>query len=104
MDASIKTKGVESSRLEWIKTHPAKIGMKTILTEIEKLKYIRRFRIQRDIHFAGISDELINSIADRVRAEDAYQMRRHPPAVRYSGSWDQQIGLEGIRLFGIWCA
>jgi hypothetical protein len=84
MDASIKTTGIEPSHLDWIKTYPAKTGMKTILTEIEKLKYIRRFRIHRDVHFAGISDALINSMADRIRAEDAYQIRRHPPAVRYT--------------------
>ena len=56
-----------------------KAGMKTILTEIEKLKYIRRFRIHREVHFAGISDELINSIADRARAEASCPVPgRHP--------------------------
>jgi hypothetical protein len=46
-----------------VKTPPAKTGMKTILTQIEKLKYIRRFQIDRDVHFAGTSDNLINSLA-----------------------------------------
>ena len=50
MEACITTTAVESSRLEWIKAHPAETGMKTILTEIEKLKYIRRFQIDRDVH------------------------------------------------------
>ncbi len=84
MDTSIKPTGGESSSLEWVKTPPAKTGMKTILTEIEKLKYIRRFQIDRDVHFAGISDDLINSLADRARAEGIFQIRRHPPAVRYT--------------------
>jgi len=84
MDECIKCEDTETARFEWIKSHPGKTGMKTILGELEKLKYARGFSIERDLHFAGVSDQGVAQFADRARAENAYQMRRHPPAVRYT--------------------
>lgn len=67
---------------DWMKSPPGNMGMKTILEEVEKLRFIKGFKIDMERYFPGISSKVLQVLRDRARAEDAYQMRRHPWSVR----------------------
>jgi len=67
-----------------MKSRPGRTGMKTILQEIEKLKFIKGFGINADVHFQDVSNDLLTILADRTRSEDVSQIRRHPEAIRYT--------------------
>jgi hypothetical protein len=71
----------EGERYDWIKSKPGRLGMKSILEEIKKLKFIKEFNIEPGICFDGISQEILQQLKTRAYPEDSYQMRRHPLAM-----------------------
>ena len=84
IDECLQSPDTEKSRFDWMKLRPGRTGMKTILQEIEKLKFIRKFGINAKVHFRGVSNDLLIILADRTRSEDVSQLRRHPEAIRYT--------------------
>jgi len=74
----------ETSEYDWIKSPPGQLGLTTILEEIQKLKRIRAFSIDAAVHFSGYSPRILKNLRDRARGEKASQIRRHPPAIRYT--------------------
>ena len=67
-----------------LKQAAGRIGLKTLLSEIEKLQSIRVFGVRQEKHFAGVNPRIVQHLRNRARAEDAHQMQRHKPAVRYA--------------------
>jgi hypothetical protein len=67
---------------DWVKSAPGKVGLATILNEVEKLRFIRTFNIVPDTHFEKLSLKVLTLLRDRARTEDAGLMARHPGRVR----------------------
>ncbi len=84
LDEFLRSSDTEKSQFDWMKSRPGKTGMKTVLREIEKLKFIKGFGIAANVHFLNMPDNLLKILADRTRSEDASQLRRHPEAIRYT--------------------
>ncbi|MFC1833731.1 DUF4158 domain-containing protein [Thermodesulfobacteriota bacterium] len=82
IEACIEQSETGTTPYDWMKSPPGQLGMKTILEEVKKLRFIRGFKIHGNRCFAGTSSKVLQVLRDRARSEDAYQMRRHPVAVR----------------------
>lgn len=77
-------KDSKANLYRWLKLKPGRLGMKTILEEVEKLQYVRGFDIDGKMVFKNIPRSILHQLYKRVRPEDNYQMRRHPGNIRYS--------------------
>ena len=84
LDLIVEPLDDDVTKYEWIKAPPGPLGMKTILEELEKLRSIREYHIAPAVYFCGYSHKILKSLKDRARGEDAFQIRRHPPEVRYT--------------------
>jgi hypothetical protein len=84
MDHCLDFPAQEFGSYEWMKGNPGKLGMKTILREIKRLSFIREFGIKVKIHLKDISNDFQKLLRDRAFPEDAYQIKRHPPNIRYA--------------------
>lgn len=84
MDRCVEPANFEVTPYEQIKSSPGPVELKTIMEEIEKIRLIRDFRLDPQSLFAGYSKNILRRFRDRARAEDASQIRRHQPAVRYT--------------------
>jgi hypothetical protein len=82
MEKCLEETEKEGERYGWIKSKPGRLGMKSILEEIKKLKFIKEINIEPGICFDGISPEILQQLKNRAYPEDSYQMRRHPLAIR----------------------
>ena len=72
-----------SSDFAFLKTDAGPVGKNSFLTEIEKLKRIRVVGLPRDL-FQGVSTKLIQKYRQRAATESPYDLRQHPPAIRYT--------------------
>lgn len=84
MDQCLEGDKPETDRYEWMKANPGKSGLKCILREIERLRFIMEFGIEADLHLRDIPDETLRQLRNRAAPEGAHQMKRHPPEVRYA--------------------
>lgn len=84
MDRCLDTAPAETERYEWLKAHPGKFGMKSLKLEIKRLEFIKEFSIRSDIHLMDVPAEMLKLLRDRAFPEGAYQMKRHPPHIRYA--------------------
>ncbi len=73
----------KTSDFAFLKTDPGPVGLETFLTEIEKLKRIRRIGLPPDL-FEGISAKQIKTYRHRAATESPYDLRQHPPSIRYT--------------------
>lgn len=71
------------SDFAFLKTDPGAVGLNSFLTEIEKLKRIRIVGLPVDL-FTGVSPKLLKIYRQRAATEYPYDLRRHPPAIRYT--------------------
>ncbi|MBI3890452.1 MAG: Tn3 family transposase [Candidatus Wallbacteria bacterium] len=67
---------------DWLKAPPGRLGMKTLLDEVEKLRWIRAVGLSRERCFPAVSDKVLALLRERARAENAGRMNRHPRPVR----------------------
>ena len=74
---------IKISDFAFLKTDPGPVGLETFLTEIEKLKQIRSIGLPPDL-FDEISPKLIKTYRHRAATESPYDLRRHPPSIRYT--------------------
>ena len=74
---------LKASDFAFLKTDPGPVGLGSFLTEIEKLKRIRDVGLPTDL-FTSISPKLIKIYRQRAATESPYDIRRHPPAIRYT--------------------
>ena len=74
----------DRERYNWMKGKPGKMGMKTLLQEIRRLRFVNGFDIQADKHLVDVPTDVLKLLRERAVPEDAYQMKRHRPAYRYA--------------------
>jgi hypothetical protein len=74
----------EETPFQRMKSSPGPPKWKTIVKEIGKLRLLREFGLDSAALFAGYSEKILRRFRDRARAEDAAEIRRHPPSVRYT--------------------
>ena len=67
---------------DWMKSAPGRLGLATILDEVEKLRFIRTFNIVPEKLFGKASPKVLAFLRDRARVEDANMMARHPDRTR----------------------
>lgn len=65
-----------------LKADPGRVGLESVLTEIEKLQFIRSFNLSRDL-FKSVSAKSLNHYFQRISGESAWEVKRHPPEIRY---------------------
>ena len=76
-------KKLKTSDFAFLKTDAGPVGKNSFLTEIEKLKRIRAVGLPSDL-FSGISPKLIQKYRQRAATESPYDLRQHPPTIRYT--------------------
>ena len=66
---------------EWLRSRPGKLGVKTLLGEVDKLTHLREFGLD-EVHLGDVSEAVLDAIASRALSENTERMKRHPIAVR----------------------
>lgn len=68
------------SDLSWVKADPGRVGLKSVLEEIEKLRRVRELELPEDL-FTGIHPKLVAEYRHRAATETPGELRTHRPAV-----------------------
>ena len=84
MDQCLNPGANDKDRYEWLKAHPGKFGVKSLLGEINRLQFVNEFEVKAALHLKDIPDEVLKLLRERADPELAYHMRRHPPNFRYA--------------------
>ena len=71
------------SEFNRLKSDPGRLGLTSLLKEIEKLQRIRQIKLPLNL-FENVSGKLVQQYRRRASAEQAGQLRRHPAAIRYT--------------------
>jgi len=66
-----------------LKNEPAGPTLKSVLAETAKLKWLRKIGLPADL-FQAVTPRQLQLYRSRVLSETSQQLRRHPPALRYS--------------------
>ncbi len=74
---------IKMSDFAFLKTDPGAIGLESFLTEISKLKLIRTVGLPANL-FNESSLKLVKIYRQRAATESPYDIRKHPPAIRYT--------------------
>jgi len=90
MDALLSTKTTledeaqfRQSEFNRLKSDPGRLGLKSLLREVDKLERIRQVDLPADL-FKDVSDKLLQAYRRRASAELAGQLRSHPAPIRYT--------------------
>lgn len=84
MDKYLDFDPADKKRYSWIKANPRKIGIKTLLLEIDKLNVVNDFGVRGTVHLSNVPDEILQLLRERAAPEGVYQMKRHPKESRYA--------------------
>lgn len=84
MDLCLSVDPRDKERFRWMKANPGKIGIKTLLREINRLQFVNEFGIRAEIHLIGVPDDVLKLLRERANPEGAHQMKRHQPEFRYA--------------------
>jgi len=84
IDQCLKNTQSDEGHLGWMKANPGKLGIKSLLREISRLKFVNEFEIKEEIHLNGIPKEIRRLLRERAAPEGAYQMKRHPSNYKYA--------------------
>lgn len=71
------------SALQELKLDPGRLSLETIQDEIDKLERLRACGLPADL-FQGVSTKILDTYRQRASAEESYEIRRHPEALRYT--------------------
>jgi TnpA family transposase len=82
MDHLLST-DIKTESFNWLKSSPGILGMETILDEINKLKYIRSFRLDGNL-FATADKILLGTLYNRCLSYDSFNLLDHKRYKRYS--------------------
>ena len=76
-------KGQEPGRslLQELRADPGRASLETVLAKIAKLEQVRALLLPLDL-FAALSPTVLKSYRQRMSAEEPYELRRHPLALR----------------------
>jgi len=73
----------ESINFSFLKSDPARVSLDSVLKEIEKLEFISLLKIPSK-QLDSLNPKIMNDIKSRVFSETAWEIKRHPPAIRYA--------------------
>lgn len=65
-----------------LKADPGRIGLESVLKEVEKLNFIRSLHLPVNM-FSSFSTKVLQRYRQRVNSESAWEMRQHPWTIRY---------------------
>src|SRR5271157_3161183 len=71
------------SALQELKLDPGRLSLETIRDEIAKLERLRACGLPDDL-FKSVSPQILETYRQRAVAEESYEIRRHPEALRYT--------------------
>lgn len=71
------------SPLQDLKLDPGRLSLETIQGQIAKLERLRACGLPDDL-FRGVTSRLLDTYRQRAVAEEPYEIRRHPAALRYT--------------------
>lgn len=74
---------VEQISFNALKADPGRIGVDSVLKEINKLRTIRNLQLPNDL-FKDIPPKVLKKYRQRVSTEDLRELRRHPDPIRYT--------------------
>ncbi|PRP68684.1 DDE transposase [Chromobacterium amazonense] len=74
---------IEVLTLTHLKTDPGRPSLESLLSGIAKVKRIEAIGLKAE-HFGGVSAKFIELFRRRCASESIRELRRHPPAIRYS--------------------
>jgi hypothetical protein len=74
-----------------IKADPGRVGLDSVLKEVEKLSFIRSLHLPIET-FASFNAKVLQRYRQRVNSESAWEVKQHPDTIRY--------GLYAIFLYG----
>ena len=83
IEKNLTKKNSEEHSFDWVAQGSKGINKKSIYSEIEKLKYLQSLNINHNL-FDTLSNKVLEHMINQVRSENAWQLRRHPPKIRYS--------------------
>ncbi len=66
-----------------LKADPGRVGLDSLLKEIDKLETIRQLELPENL-FTAISPKIIHHYRQRASAEPPRELRRHPDPIRYT--------------------
>ncbi len=66
-----------------LKADPGRASTETMFEEIDKLERLRALRFPADL-FANVPRKVLQSYRQRAVVEEPYELRRHPPALRFT--------------------
>lgn len=84
IDDCLETDPHGLNRYIWMKSNPGKVGIKTLLLEIERLQYVQEFDIRFESHFKDIPEDVLKLLRERGIPEDTTQMKRHLSHTKYA--------------------
>jgi hypothetical protein len=71
------------SQMNQLKSDPGRLGLNSLLAEIEKLQCIQALGLP-DSLFASVAPKLVQQYRRRASTEPPRELRRHPSAIRYT--------------------
>jgi hypothetical protein len=84
MDQCLDYDPNDKESFSWMKAHPKKIGIKTLIREIKRLEFVNAFGINADVHLHDVPDDVLELLRKRIAPEGAYQIKRHQPELCYA--------------------
>jgi len=67
----------------FLKSDPGRVSLDSVLKEIEKLEFINFLKIPEQ-QLSSLNPKLMTHIRSRVLSETAWEIKRHPPTIRYA--------------------
>lgn len=84
-DKALEDESTQSQPFDFnnLKADPGRVGLDSLLKEIEKLETIRQLELPENL-FTSISPKIIHHYRQRASAEPPRELRRHPNPIRYT--------------------
>lgn len=79
----LETAPGENGSFSWLRCDPGRVGLSTVLNELEKLALIQGCGLSFD-QIGAVHPKIRDRLYKRVACESAWEVRRHPPKIRYT--------------------
>jgi hypothetical protein len=78
-----ESKKLRQSDFHYLKTDPGPVGLDSFLTEVDKLKRIRKGGLPANL-FDKVSPKVLQTYRQRAATESPHELRKHPEPIRYT--------------------
>jgi hypothetical protein len=78
-----ESKRLRQSDFYYLKTDPGPVGLDSFLTEVDKLKRIRKVGLPANL-FEKASPKVLQTYRQRAATESPHELRKHPEPIRYT--------------------